>query len=554
MKMMKFIAHVCSRSGVVALCLFLFFIGMAGLFVYAQARADEAVSLNEAVRSGQVRVVQSKSPGGYSRFRMELENTSNRPVSVDPYGSAFDPPRGVGTQRVGIGLPTRIGDRRVDMRGNLSTDPSREAPVGAQAAHDGTESFPPAAGAAAAGAAAATAALGALLTGMAQGVSPREAISDIASLVGGDHQMTPPDTQDTAGHNYQIDLIKSYRDQDMTELDYQKQRLDAAKAQGADDVVRDAQAAVDRLSRQISTYDQNLAELGHKPLEHTELERRSFDFTREDLGADLTEARRKLDDFRETAKYVDWSNRLAEQFGTNEEKEWCRDFIASHAKLGPDGYEIDSETARQIYSGLKKQMYESGQILNEAEYDYQMARAEEIERKTEVVTQIRDNTARINRILAKIEPTGTVGGRIVDIQYGAYGAIAGYEEGGIAGAAESVMLTVADSYSEGFASGNYNALKDAYAEHGLSDISVTERLVWANLETVNNKYNFLDHAGKSASSLLDGEYGAAFDSAVDAYDAGEALKDHSGKARDWYTGANADTTDAPSAPETDTEK
>jgi hypothetical protein len=71
---------------------------------------------------------------------------------------------------------------------------------------------------------------------------------------------------------------------------------------------------------------------------------------------------------------------------------------------------------------------------------------------------------------------------------------------------------------------------------------------------VNNKYNFLDHAGKSASSLLDGEYGAAFDSAVDAYDAGEALKDHSGKARDWYTGANAGTTDAPSALETDTEK
>ena len=552
--MMKFIAHVCSRPAVIAPGLFLFFIGVAGLFVYAQARADEAVSLNEAVRSGQVRVVQSKSPGGYSRFRMELENTSNRPVSVDPYGSAFDPPRGVGTQRVGIGLPTRIGDRRIDLRGNLSTDPSREAPVGAQAAHDGTDTFPPTAGAAAAGAAAATAALGALLTGMAQGVRPREAISDIASLVGGDHQMTPPDMQDTAGHNYQIDLIKSYRDQDMTELDYQKQRLDAAKAQGADDVVRDAQSAVDRLSRQISSYDQNLAELGHKPLEHTALDRRSFDFTREDLAADLTEARRKLEDFRETAKYVDWSNRLAEQFGTDEEKDWCRDFIARCAKLGPDGYEIDSETARQIYSGLKKQMYESGQILNEAEYDYQMARAEEIERKTEIVSQIRDNTARVNRILAKIEPTGTVGGRIVDIQYGVYGAIAGYEEGGIAGAAESVMLTVADSYSEGFTSGNYNALKDAYAEHGLSDTSVTERLIWANLETVNNKYNFLDHAGKSASSLLDGGYGASFDSAVDAYDARETLKDHSGKAKDWYTGTNADTTDAPSAPETDPEK
>ena len=551
---MKFIAHVCSRPAVIAPGLFLFFIGVAGLFVYAQARADEAVSLNEAVRSGQVRVVQSKSPGGYSRFRMELESTSNRPVSVDPYGSAFDPPRGVGTQRVGIGLPTRIGDRRIDLRGNLSTDPSREAPVGAQAAHDSTDTFPPAAGAAAAGAAAATAVLGALLTGIAQGVSPREAIGDIASLVGGDHQMTPPDMQDTAGHNYQIDLIKSYRDQDMTELDYQKQRLDAAKAQGADDVVRDAQSAVDRLSRQISSYDQNLAELGHKPLEHTALDRRSFDFTREDLAADLTEARRKLEDFRETAKYVDWSNRLAEQFGTDEEKDWCRDFIARCAKLGPDGYEIDSETARQIYSGLKKQMYESGQILNEAEYDYQMARAEEIERKTEIVSQIRDNTARVNRILAKIEPTGTVGGRIVDIQYGVYGAIAGYEEGGIAGAAESVMLTVADSYSEGFTSGNYNALKDAYAEHGLSDTSVTERLIWANLETVNNKYNFLDHAGKSASSLLDGEYGASFDSAVNAYDAGETLKDHSGKAKDWYTGTNADTTDAPSAPETDPEK
>jgi hypothetical protein len=544
------ITFLFERCAAHALNLFIFSIAVLGLSIYAFADGDEPISLNDAVDDGLVRIVQSRSAGGYSRFMMELENTGNQPISIDPYGSAFDPPWGVATQRVGIGLPIKMGDSKMDLRRSLSTDPSQEAPVGAQAAQDSSDTVPAAAGAAAAGAAAATAAAGALLTGMSQGVRPREVVSEIAGLISGDSGAIPSDVQAVSDQDYQIGMIKSYRDQDMTELDYQKQRLEAARAQGADDVVRDAQAAIGRLSGQISSYDKNLAELGQKPLEHTQMEKRTFDYTREDLGTAVTEAKQKLEDLRETGKYVDWSNQLADNFGTAEEKAWCRDFIERHAKLGPNGYEIDPETARQMYSGLKKQMYESGQILNEAEADYQTAVADEIGRKTEVVKQIRDNATRVNRVLAKFDPTGT-GAKIVGLQQNIYGAIDGYEKGGIAGAAESAMLNVADNYTQGYASGNYNALKDAYAEQGLSDESIAERLAKANFETANNKYNVLDHAGKAISHAMDGDYGAAVDSTLDATDAKDSLKEDYGKTKDWLTDAKTDTSDKPAAPKPD---
>ncbi|HBB17851.1 MAG TPA: hypothetical protein DCZ97_12950 [Syntrophus sp. (in: bacteria)] len=534
-----------------ALHLFVLTLCIVGMVVCVFAAGNEPISLNEAVDDGRVRIVQSKSSGGYSRFMIELENTSGVPLSIDPYGSAFDPPRGVATQRIGIGLPIKIGDKRIDMRKTLSTDLSKEAPVGSQATQDSSNSIPETALPAAAGAAAAAAAVGAFLTGMAQGVRPREVLSDFLGLIRDDADTIQPEVQTVSDFDYQTGLIKSYRDQDMTELDYQKQRLEAAKAQGAQDVVRDAEAAVGRLSRQIDSYDKNLAELGQKPLEHTEMEQRSFDYTREDLGRAVTESKQKLEDMRETGKYIDLSTKLAENFGTAEEKAWCLDFINRHSKAGPDGYEIDPETARQMYSGLKKQMYESGQILNTAESEYQTAVAEELAKKTEVVTQIRDNATRVNRVLAKFDPTGT-GAKIVGLQQSAYGAIDGYEKGGIAGAAESATLSVADNYTQGYASGNYNALKDAYAEQGISDESITARLAKANFDTANNKYNVLDHVGKAAGNILDGEYGAAVDSTLDAFDAKDSLKDDYGKTKDWATSPKTETPDKPPVPKADT--
>ena len=246
-----------------------------------------AISLNDAVDDGRVRIIDSKSRGGYSRFTMELENTGNKPVSVDPYGSAFDPPGGVRTQRVGIGLPLKIGDRRIDMRKKLSTDPSQEAPVGEAANQNSSGKIPDGALPVAAGAAAAAAAVGTALTGMAQGVRPKEAISDLMGLVQGEGESVPDSIQTPSDFDYQTGIIQSYRDQDMTELDYQKQRLQAAKEQGAEDVVRDAEAAVRRLKNQIDNYDKNLADLGLKPLEHTEMEKRSFDYTRKDIGEEV---------------------------------------------------------------------------------------------------------------------------------------------------------------------------------------------------------------------------------------------------------------------------
>lgn len=277
---------------------------------------------------------------------------------------------------------------------------------------------------------------------------------------------------------------------------------------------------------------------------------RQPDAAAQDLGRGWMDSRRRLEDMRESGRYIDQSIGLAERFGTAEEKAWCLDFIQRHAKAGPDGYGVDAETARQMYSGLKKQMYTSTQLAHMGEAEYQRAVSGEIGRKTEVVVQIRDNANRINRVLARFDPTGT-GQKIVGIQQGIYGTIDGYEQGGLAGAAEAAALTLADNYTNGYASANYRAVKDAYAEQGISDMSIAERVARANFETANNKYNALDHAGKAVSHLMDGDYGAAFDSSLDALDARDSVRDDYGKARDWATRPKTDAQDQPQVPVAD---
>lgn len=274
------------------------------------------------------------------------------------------------------------------------------------------------------------------------------------------------------------------------------------------------------------------------------------DATAQELGRTWLDSADKLADMQRTGRYVDLSTKLAENFGSTAEKAWCLDFINRHAKAGPDGYELDPETARQMYDGLKQQMYTSGQISNAADAEYQAAVASEIGDKTAVVEQIRDNSMRVNRVLARFDPTGT-GQKIVGIQQGLYGAANGYDKGGLAAAAEAGMLAVADNYSQGYASTNYNAVKDAYAENGISDESLAEKLARANLEAANNKYNVLDHAGKAISSAIDGEYGQAADSMLDALDAKDAARDDYGKAREYVTRPEDAAPDRPPTPPAD---
>ncbi len=269
-----------------------------------------------------------------------------------------------------------------------------------------------------------------------------------------------------------------------------------------------------------------------------------------DLGRAWTDSQRTIDDMRETRRFVDLSTRLAENFGTAAETTWCLDFVNRHARAGPNGYQIDPETAREMYSGLKKQMYASGQIANMADADFQNSVSAEIGRKTEVVVQIRDNATRVNRVLARFDPTGT-GQKIVGWQQGAYAAVDGYDKGGIAAAAESAVLAVSDNYTQGYASGNYQALKGAYAEYGITDELLAARIGKANFETANNKYNVLDHAGKAADNLLEGNIGAAVDSSLDALDAKDSLKDDFGKAKDWATSSKTGAHDKVPEPQAD---
>lgn len=248
--------------------------------VASRAAGDEALTLNAAEDEGLVRIDQARSAGGYSHFLIELENLTNRTIDIDPYGSAFDPPRGVRTQRIGIGRLAKVGGRTVDQPRGARTSPGQEAPVGPGSGQEGEPAIPDDALPVAAGAAAGAAAVGTLLTGLAQGVRPREVLDDLAGVLQGEAETPAP------GGDPMIETIKSYRDQDMTDLDFQRQRLDAARQQGAADVARDAEENVRRLTRQIGDYDRNLAELGEQPREHAPAETRTFDYARHDLNDD----------------------------------------------------------------------------------------------------------------------------------------------------------------------------------------------------------------------------------------------------------------------------
>ncbi|MBI1866042.1 MAG: hypothetical protein HYR98_10015, partial [Nitrospirae bacterium] len=152
----------------------------------AAAAEPETLSLGEAVDRGIVRIRQAKSAGGYSRFLIELENQTNAEVRIDPYGSVFDPRDAGRNQRIGIGLPLKIGPRRVDLRKpGLVTDPSEEAPVGPEAVAEAPPPVPDWRIAAATAAAAGAAGFGAVCVLLLHGIRIRDTLDDLATLLAG---------------------------------------------------------------------------------------------------------------------------------------------------------------------------------------------------------------------------------------------------------------------------------------------------------------------------------------------------------------------------------
>lgn len=152
----------------------------------ATAAEPETLSLGSAVDRGIVRIRQARSAGGYSRFLIELENQTNAEVRIDPYASVFDPRDAGRNQRIGIGLPLKIGPRRVDLRKpGLVTDPSDEAPVGPEAVAETPPPVPDYRIAAATAAAAGAAGFGAFFVLLLHGIRIRDTLDDLATVLAG---------------------------------------------------------------------------------------------------------------------------------------------------------------------------------------------------------------------------------------------------------------------------------------------------------------------------------------------------------------------------------
>lgn len=171
----------------------------------AAGAEPETLTLNEAVDRGVVRIRQAKSAGGYSRFLIELENQTNAEVRIDPYGSVFDPRDAGRNQRIGIGLPLKIGPRRVDLRKpGMITDPSDEAPVGPEAVVEAPSPVPDYRIAAATAAAAGTAGFGVVFVLLLHGIRIRDTLDDLSTLLAG---RSPGQAKErgTAGQAFRFD-------------------------------------------------------------------------------------------------------------------------------------------------------------------------------------------------------------------------------------------------------------------------------------------------------------------------------------------------------------
>ena len=104
----------------------------------------------------------------------------------------------------------------------------------------------------------------------------------------------------------------------------------------------------------------------------------------------------------------------------------------SHKKVEELGQNADIEKSKAIKNAMRKQYYDSKQGKLQGKAEYQTAKAEEIDKKGKYVKSIKDTSLTVNKVLAKVDPTG-VGEKIVEVQENVGDLINAAEEGGVEG-------------------------------------------------------------------------------------------------------------------------
>lgn len=166
-------------------------------------------------------------------------------------------------------------------------------------------------------------------------------------------------------------------------------------------------------------------------------QRESDRHQRERLNRDIAEIHARHEKIAQIDKMID---RFGEDYGAKRVLRKKVDALAAGA---------DRQRMENLQQAVRKMTYDSRQIRLQGEADYEQAKAGELGRSAQKAEVIRDTALTANKVLARMDPTGT-GEKIVEWQERGYHAIEGYGKGGVVGAVDSLVEKEAGDLSGGY--------------------------------------------------------------------------------------------------------
>ena len=375
--------------------------------------------------------------------------------------------------------------------------------------------------------------------------------------------------------------IKYY--QDIIEIERQmKQRaqakLNSLKERNADGrfdyAITSAQQSIHSYTSRIKNNKAQLKALGATTKTH--IKRDNRDVYEDTAIQDKTISSIKKN--KDISRSLEQSHKIIEHFGEEyEDKKGSHKVVERFSQRDKDGnYKIDPNTAKRIRKALKKQHYESKQTKQEAQTVYQLEKDKELTKKKKYLNTLKDTSLQANKVLAKLDPTGTRD-KIVDAQEKIYVSIEGFGEGGLQGAASAVVMSKADEVTNDWASEVKESTQE-YVKYYKDDIELTEneyyydkegkRLKRVNIRTkvynkkgeeitfsfknrilrkaakkIDENHNIVEKVTKTARDITDGmvsgDYNKALGGVIDAVE----LKDEIGSNEEDNDNKKKDQTD-----------
>jgi len=242
-----------------------------------------------------------------------------------------------------------------------------------------------------------------------------------------------------------------------------KVRQENAKAQAAIDAEIDRESKTDEVAQ--ARMEKVWAEERLRERQTLESQRKAWRarqresdrYQRERLHRDIAEIHARHEKIARIDTMID---RFGEDYGTKRVLRKKIDALAAGA---------DRQRMENLQQAVRKMTYDSRQIRLQGKADYEQAKAAELGRSAQKAEVIRDTALTANKVLARMDPTGT-GEKIVEWQERGYDAIEGYGKGGVAGAVDTLVEKEADKLSGGYSDSVKKQIEDyrEYTEKGLA--------------------------------------------------------------------------------------